>query len=446
MYIDCKYWSIKFLSNLFVFFPLFVLGQNSINGNLENEINKKVNLIIHEGIKSIVIDSTTTDTKGNFLLKYPLTYSGVGTIIVENKQQIPILIEGKDIDLYNSSGKIYFKNNTNNENLYAYANAQSFRDNAQKALQFLIELYKQKEDSKALLMYEKELKKLENERQSFLHALDSNSIAFKYIRLKEKIFKTQKSDSPNEIHSNINDFYTVNLTDSFLIHSGLYLDLLKKHFDLIEQSGAPIDLSHEMMANSIDYCITQLNSKVTHKELLEDIIHFLFNYFEKQSLYILSEYLSNKTFENDITINRELSYRMEYYRTMKLGNTVSDIPLNEIKLSEIKAKYKILFFGASWCHKCVDEIEKIKDKIIQWESKEIEFILISLDSNQDNFKNFVKTTNAKFSYCDYMSWDSKIAKAFFIYATPTIYVINNNNQIILKPISVEQLNVWINNL
>lgn len=50
-----------------------------------------------------------------------------------------------------------------------------------------------------------------------------------------------------------------------------------------------------------------------------------------------------------------------------------------------------------------------------------------------------------FSYhvCDYKKWESHIFKDYYVFATPTIYLLNADRKIILRPSSFKQIGAWV---
>jgi len=47
------------------------------------------------------------------------------------------------------------------------------------------------------------------------------------------------------------------------------------------------------------------------------------------------------------------------------------------------------------------------------------------------------------STCDYEKWEGEAVKDYHVFATPTIYLLNENDEILLKPNSVSQMNSWV---
>ena len=69
-------------------------------------------------------------------------------------------------------------------------------------------------------------------------------------------------------------------------------------------------------------------------------------------------------------------------------------------------------------------------------------VITLLDEDKIAYKDFVK--NFPFiSTCDYQKWDSKIVKDYYVFGTPTMYLLDNNREILLRPNSVNQMDSWV---
>lgn len=179
----------------------------------------------------------------------------------------------------------------------------------------------------------------------------------------------------------------------------------------------------------------------------------MFDLLERHSLFQASEYLALKVLnEGSCTINNDLANQLETYRAMKKGNIAADIIFDKsnfvnpnttfTKLSEINTKYTVVVFGASWCPKCNEELPEIEKLYSKWKSKGIEVVFIALEEDEKAFKDFAKTFPF-ISYSDNKKWESKIVKDYYVFSTPTMFLLDNKREIFLRPNSVKQLDTWV---
>jgi thiol-disulfide isomerase/thioredoxin len=189
---------------------------------------------------------------------------------------------------------------------------------------------------------------------------------------------------------------------------------------------------------------------------LNEITEYLFKFLEKRSLFKASEYLALKLLnEQGCTLNNDFAAQLESYRAMKKGNIAPDFEFQEEilapnyeidkqpkKLSDLTSKYTVVVFGASWCPQCPQELSKISGFYNKWKEQSVEVVFVSLDEGETIFKSFAGVFPF-ISVCDYQKWDCPIVQNYHVFATPTIYLLNNKREILLRPNSVSQLDSWV---
>ena len=104
--------------------------------------------------------------------------------------------------------------------------------------------------------------------------------------------------------------------------------------------------------------------------------------------------------------------------------------------------YTLVVFGASWCPKCKEEIPEIAKHYQEWKNSGLEVVFVSLDENELSFINFAASFPF-ISLCDYQKWNSPIAQNYHVFGTPTMYLLDNTQKIILRPNSVKAMNAWV---
>ena len=101
-----------------------------------------------------------------------------------------------------------------------------------------------------------------------------------------------------------------------------------------------------------------------------------------------------------------------------------------------------MVFGASWCPKCNEELPKLIQNYAEWRNLGVEVVYVSLDTEKQVFEQAVKTYPF-FAYCDFKKWESRVAQDYYVFGTPTFYLLNNNREILLRPTSIDQVEAWV---
>ncbi len=97
---------------------------------------------------------------------------------------------------------------------------------------------------------------------------------------------------------------------------------------------------------------------------------------------------------------------------------------------------------ASRCPACHQELSAIAGLYEKWSKHEVEVVFVSLDEDTVAFRNYAGGFPF-ISICDYQKWESPVVKAYHVFATPTMYLLDSKREILLRPNSVRQMDAWV---
>jgi len=435
----------------------------TITGNLSLLTNQSISLEGFNGLESYPISNAIIDEKGNFELIYSKADYGVGYLLSSDKKPLFVLLSGENIELAGAAlsyaESIKITKGKENQWFEQYAKEHPKRDQALSAWSYLEKMYAADTLFALQLTPQKsiaqEKKRIKDEDSTFLAELPKDSYVSWFLPMRKLVSSasTIAQYRPEEIPATIKAFRAIDYTDNRLYKSGLFKDAIESHFWLLENSGRSLDSVFIEMKVSVD---TIMENLIKEEKILNEVTDFLFDLLERHSLFQASEYLALKVLnEVSCTIDNDLAKQLETYRAMKKGNTAPEILFegdnntpgygaNSVpkKLSDLKSKYTVVVFGASWCPKCTEELPKIVNLYQKWKAQGVDVVFVSLDEDKIAYKDFVK--NFPFiSTCDYQKWNSKIVKDYYVFGTPTMYLLDNNREILLRPNSVNQMDSWV---
>jgi thiol-disulfide isomerase/thioredoxin len=439
-------------------------SQNTVTGTFPGIANQQVKLVGFEGFNTYVIDSVRANEEGIFQLSFSKKDFGMGYLAAEdNKAFIVVLAEDENLRLEGEelamAEKVVIASGKQNQRFAQYAAEHPCREQAMSAWDYLEKMYRQDSlfanHTTARQAIEKEKQRIKTEDSLFLAGLPEGSYVRWYLPVRKLVssVSTIAQYRTQEIPAAINAFRTLDYTDERLYKSGLLRETIEAHFWLIENSGRPLDAVYIEMNTSIDYMMENL---VTDEKKFNEITDFLFKLLEQRSLFGASEYLAVKVLnEVGCTINNDLAAQLESYRAMKKGNIVPDFEFNgdvfapayesgnmPEKLSGLKSNYTMVVFGSSWCPQCPQELSQIAGLYEKWKKYNVEVVFVSLDEDKQTFNNFAGGFPF-ISTCDYQKWESPVVKAWHVFATPTMYLLDNKREILLRPNSVKQMDAWV---
>lgn len=451
-----------FLSLIFIVVP--ARSQHFVSGTFHALSDQRVQLVGFDGFETYTISSASASASGRFSLTYSEKDCGMAYLeSQDNSAFIVILAPDDNLHLEGESlantKTISIKSGRQNQLFEQYASEHPRRDQALSAWDYLVKIYRQDSlfsaHQKPQKAIETEIQRIKQEDDAFLASLDSGSYISWFLPVRKLVSSvpTIAQYRTDEIPAAIHSFRTMDYTDPRLWKSGLLRDVIDAHFWLIENSGRPLDSVFVEMNKSIDLMIENI---AADEEKFNAITDYLFNLLERRSLFTSAEYLALKVLnEVACTVSSDLAEQLESYRAMKLGNIASDISFNPEyilnpagiaaipkSLSGLKSNYTVVVFGASWCPGCTKDIPQIATHYSKWKSQGVEVVFVSLDTDQQQFNDFASGFPF-ISICDYQGWESPIAKSYHVFATPTIYLLDNKREILLKPRSVQQMDAWV---
>ncbi|HNW98642.1 MAG TPA: thioredoxin-like domain-containing protein [Bacteroidales bacterium] len=437
-------------------------SQNTVTGIFPSLAGQKIRLFGFEGFISTTIDSVVVSDKGIFKLNYSLKNNGMGYLVTKDNKAYYVLLSAEDIQLkgetFELPEKITILSGKENQLFEQYASEHAKREQALDAWIYLRNLYqsdsffvKQKDTQQKIV---NEIIRIKQEDNDFLKNLNTKSYVSWYLPLRKLVSSVSKIAQyrTEEIKTTLEAFRNIDYSDERLYKSGLLKDAIESHYWLLENMGQPLDTVFKEMNISTDCLIASLSKD---EKKFNEITKYLFDLLETHSLFQASEYLAVKVLtQNSCTLNDNLANKLEMYRAMKIGNSAPNIIFtgdvvkkgnieNTTKnLSEIKSDYKVVIFGASWCPKCAEELGKLIPLYDKWKAKNVEVVFISLDTVKLTFNNF--TSIFPFiSMCDYKKWNSQPVKNYYVFASPTMFLLDKNQKIILRPESVKQIDAWV---
>ncbi len=439
------------------------LSAQTITGYLPLLANQSIQLEGFNGMKTYLISSMTVDSSGHFVLSYAASDYGVGTLSTGDATPFILILSGEDIKIKGESldypSSISIIQGIENQCLQQYGKEHPRREKALSAWTFLEQIY----TSDSLFSIEhatktsiqNEIQRLQLEDASYLDRLPKDTYLRWYLPVRKLVgsVSTIAQYRNEEIPETIRAFQALDYAGTRLYKSGLLRDAVKSHFWLLANSGISLDSSSNQMKTSINAMMENL---ANDESKLNQVTSYLFDLLERHSFFEVSEYLALKLLnQTSCTIDSDLAKQLETYRAMKKGNIAPDIifkgdlmaPGYETvdvpkKLSEISSSYALVVFGASWCPKCAEELPDLTKNYAKWRKQGMEVVYVSLDENSEAHRKFVKEFPF-LSYCDYGKWESPIAKDYYVFATPSMYLLDRQRKIILRPTSVRQMDAWV---
>jgi thiol-disulfide isomerase/thioredoxin len=436
------------------------LNAQSIIGKFPLLANQTIQLKGFKGFNDYIIKSITIDSVGNFNLRYQTTDFGMGFLISSDEKPFILILCGEDIELKGESlisiESIKIIEGQQNKWFEQYAIEQPKREQTLSAWDYLEKRYSGdnlfNKEKLQLENIQTEKKRIKTQDAAFLNNLPKDSYVKWFLPLRKLISSVSAVAQyrPEDIIATREALRQIDYADQRLYKSGLFKEAIENHVWFIENSSGELYNVYAHLNQSIDSIISQLKN---YPDKFNEVTDYLFNLLEKRSLFSTAEYLSIKVLGDASCVTEgRVSSKLESYRAMKIGNVAPDIifkePINYKKtlksssLKNIESDLKMVVFAAGWCSHCLELIPKIISNYQHWQANGMEVILVTLDGSMKEYDDFTK--NLPFiTTSELKIWEGKTIKKYHIFATPSMFLLDKDLKIILKPISVEQVNSYL---
>ena len=434
----------------------------TISGTFPSLANQTLTLEGTKGFDTYSIGTTKADEKGQFSLSYSPGDYGIAFLSGEDQKPFVVILEKTNVRLagqvLSEASSIQIVEGQENVWFEQYTQAQGKREQALSAWAYLQNLYQndplfatQKVPNQAIGV---EVMRLQQEDGQFISTLPSESFARWFLPIRKLISSVGAVAQYRtaELPQTIAAFRTMDYADPRFQKSGLFRDVFESQFWLLENSGGTLDENYEKMEVSIDAILLSVGKNAP---LYNEVSAYLLELLERRSLTNAAEYLALTVLEQkQVVLQPRLARQLEGYRAMKVGTVVPDVQFaGDIllqgkpipypsRLSEVKAPYRLVIFGASWCPACSEAMGELIPLYEKWNKLGVEAIFVSLDTDPTAFQAYSEGMPF-IAFSDYKKWDTQAVSDYYVASSPSFYLIDQSGKLLLRPQSVKQIDAWV---
>ncbi len=467
-------------------FTLSATAQSKLNFTIKGCENDTVYLIRYYGQKMFYADTAVADASGklSFKAKFTDKEQGMYAVMPSDKSgYFEVLLNGESVDLVTDKSsyvpKMQIKKSEENKIFYDYIKFITEKQQAAEPLKKKLE--EAEGDEKKTIQEElRRLDKEVKEEQKRIILEHKDKLVSVILRLSTDV---EVPEAPKDENGNIIDntfqrnYYVshfwdgIDLNDERLTRIAGYEKKLEYYFDkVLPQIADSIIPKAEKIVSQLaegteifKYNVVWLTSHYQSSKIMcldKVFVHMVLNYYK-----------TGKSFWMPEDKNKEIVERAESMEPIVCGAIAHNISLpdttetNWVRLSDIKAKYRILIFWDPDCGHCKKEMPKVAAKYEEYRALGADVYTVS-SNNNDEWRKFVKDNNLRFTttavpkkvyedqqYVNKIVLEGKTDlkslnyhDTFDIYKTPTIYIIDEHGKIIGKNLESEGISDFLNKL
>jgi peroxiredoxin len=417
------------------------------------------------GFETSLVDSGSTDSKGHLEVTFPKERpAGLYRLVIRSSNPMDPQGGEKYLDFVFNYENIEFTTSyqfladslkilSSQENLgfYQYKRKQNLHERKMAVLEQFLFYYPEKDNFHRRV--ERQVKRLRNRHANYTENLMKKN---EHLKISDiiKIHKTPRIPDKlpeQNIENYIRDHYFRNtdFDNPFLLRTPYLPEKTLSYISLFRKQGLGEEEQEEEYIRAIDTIMTRAS---VNEEVFFMLSEYLVNGFESLGMYAVSEYVTSQYILGgpcdieDIPAN--LKARAMDIQKLAIGKPAPDFVFStpggkEQRLYDIDKEYTLLVFWTTTCPHCTDMIPRLKNLANDFRQNQagfFEVIAISLDPEKDGWESFVKDENLDFIHsADFKGWESPVARLYHIDATPMLFLLDSNKNIVLKPNRMGQL-------
>jgi peroxiredoxin len=404
------------------------------------------------------IDSLTVNENGKFIIAIPSARShpGLYRLTFDKYKWIDFVNDGEDISLETDAADLLDSmkvlKSESNKLYYSFVRLNKQYKSKSELLQFFLARYPK--DDELYTVTSNRLHQIQKEYLEFVNVTsqkDPGLFIARYIKSAQlPIIDAAEPPEKQLAYLKAHALDHVDFNDVDLMNSDLFSSKAIEYLTYHRNPQLPKELLEKEFMVAVD---TLLNRAKVNTDVYKHVVEYLLDGFKKFGFdaiinYIIENYVIKDDICIDQTLEKALQRRMEQVKYFKIGGKVPDIALPDssgksLNLKDLKAEKILILFYASWCPHCNALIPQIHQLYKNQKTKSTEVLAISIDTSKTDWLNFVRAKQLEwFNVSDLKGWNGKAVLDYYLYATPTMFLIDDDRNIMAKPLTIDELAKW----
>jgi|AntAceMinimDraft_17_1070374.scaffolds.fasta_scaffold00593_1 thiol-disulfide isomerase/thioredoxin len=457
----------KKISLLFVFVLFNVLLIQAKDGyNIKVKVKGIKDTICYlanyYGDKQYLKDTANVDSKGNFVFQgQEQLPGGIYIIVLPDKKYFEFIVNKEqrfslETDINDLVKNMKIKGSPENKLFYDYLNFINKKQQEIMPLKETLKNIKNNKDSTNLI--QKNIKEINEQVKSYkIKFIDDNPKTFiakifnasKEIDIPESpVLENGKKDSLFAYKYYKKHFFdNIDFTDDRLLRTPVFSNKLNQYMTTV------IVPHPDTIIKESDAIIEKA---LTNKEIFKYVVSFLTNKYLTSNIMgydaifvHLAEkyYMTNQAYWVSPANLKKIIKKAKTLKPLLIGKKAPNLIMEDTiglvySLYNIKAKYTIILFWNVNCGFCKKEMPKLK-KLYDNKSLKTEVYAVYTSTDIEKWKDYIKKEKLKWINVGGKKCNINYRKVYDVYSVPTLYLLNENKEIIAKKINIYQIQGFI---
>lgn len=418
---------------------------------ISNTSSTSAVLFSHHGEKLAFVDSVFTIDPEWFLYENEELHNGFYRFSLDKQKSITFLNDGNNVeinvDAENISETIEVVESESNKLFYEFIQLNRDYKTKTELLQLILSRYPSNDEYYKLT--KQKLIELQNNYLEFVNETSQQqpeSFIARYIKASQlPVIPPELHFDEQLAHLKNHSLDSVDFTDDELIYSDCFTNKSIEYLTYYRNPQLPMGLLEQEFQKAVDTLLIKSSVNIFVYQHIADYLIDGFKQFGFDNVvdYIVENYVVKDDLCLDEQTENSIQNRINQSKLLTIGSKTSNIILpdnndEEFNLEKLTAEKALLIFYASWCPHCQDLLPEIHSLYKQ--RNDFEVVAISLDEKKADWISFITDNKLDWiNVTDLKGWDSKVAQEYYIYATPTMFLIDGKMKIIGKPITLNDL-------
>lgn len=412
----------------------------------------KAHISALSGEKASLVDSVTPASSGIFTFNLtPKNHPGIYRLAFDRSKWIDFIHDGEEIEIVSDARALVDSLNVirsaSNRLYYAFRRLNQQYKTKSEILQLVLARYPQSEPYYATTR--ETAAGLQKGYLDFVRsavAARPASFVARYIRSAQLPIVDFKEPLDKQLaYLKAHALDHVDFTDEALVHSDLFSSKSIEYLMYYRNSQLPKELLAREFNTAVDSILNRAKvNQVVYKHITQYLIDGFKQFgFEECISYILDNYVIKDDLCLDQASGSSIRRMIDQKKYLPIGAPAPNIVLPDtsgkpVSLTTIASEKVLVVFYSTTCPHCQTMIPHLSRTLK--EKANVGVLAVSLDSKLDDWLAFIGTHALTWTnVIDAQGWGGRPASEYYIYATPTMILLDRDRKIIGKPMTVEEV-------